>query len=298
MDENRGDAGSWDVVFQSAARKACEERALVVQTIGIAAFVAAGSGDGWSLFVPRAMVDPARTEIEQYEQDRTVHDSSGAPRAASANPHGIAATLSFAIALAVVFQIQSYDYYGLDWTRIGHLRGGARLFSHGWSVITSIFLHADFEHLISNLFFGGLLAFFLGREVGAGCALLFAILCAMVAGTMDALLHGNQFRALGASMAVFAMVGMLGGLAMRRQPRAGLRRYSPLVAALMLLGLYGTSENSDVVGHSLGWSAGAFAGAWWGRRPSLRLGPAHQWLCAGAAFVLSVSAWAIALARL
>jgi rhomboid protease GluP len=113
----------------------------------------------------------------------------------------------------------------------------------------------------------------------------------------------SSHRAVGASTAVFAALGMLTGFAWQTRfvhlgPRERLlRRSSPVIAGLALLVLLGDgAEHVDVVGHicgflcgtALGWSLSHF------HVPRSRVASV-QWVAGGAALALLCSAWLLAL---
>ena len=94
------------------------------------------------------------------------------------------------------------------------------------------------------------------------------ILAAALAGNLAsvALHHGDSYRSLGASTAVFAGLGLLTGRAVRVAARAGPRRrvrpmLVPLGAGLAVLGLFGAGDvHIDVLAHATGFGAGLGAG--------------------------------------
>ncbi|MFH1500060.1 MAG: rhomboid family intramembrane serine protease [Verrucomicrobiota bacterium] len=149
------------------------------------------------------------------------------------------------------------------------LLDSARVFGHGewWRAGTALWLHADVGHLVSNAG-GGLLVFsavLMTLGTRAGWALLAA---AAVAGNLAAvaLHHGEVYRSLGASTAVFAGLGLLTGRAVRVMSRADHpHRWRtilvPLVSGLVVLGLLGAGEvNIDVLAHGTGFGAGLALG--------------------------------------
>lgn len=154
------------------------------------------------------------------------------------------------------------------WEKAGALDSRA-VFDGGewWRLGTALFLHADPGHLISNLLSGifvfGVVISTIGRWRGwlllAGAALAGNLAVA-------ALHYPGPYRALGASTAIFAGLGLLTGRAIRvlRLPgRAHPWRavFVPLAAGLTLLALFGAGGREiDVGAHLTGFAAGMVLG--------------------------------------
>jgi len=136
-----------------------------------------------------------------------------------------------------------------------------------WRAVTALFLHADVEHLVTNLAGGGFLFWVVFGVFGwwrgaAGLAL------AAVAGNLAAagLYYPGHYASLGASTAVFAGLGLLTGRALRRLGQSGVARpwrvwLRPLGAGITVLMLFGAGEvRVDVLAHATGFAAGLAAG--------------------------------------
>jgi membrane associated rhomboid family serine protease len=109
-------------------------------------------------------------------------------------------------------------------------------------------------------------------------------------------------RAVGASTAVFAALGLIAGLAWRQRLTLRERRWNalaPLIAGVCLLTLLGAgTEHVDVLGHGLGFLAGLGFGwvyAWAGTPPHHRRG--LQIATGTGAVLLLIIAWALALSQ-
>ena len=116
---------------------------------------------------------------------------------------------------------------------------------------------------------------------------------------MNALLQAAEHRAVGASTAVFAALGLLSAYVWRRGYLRTLswpRRLAPVVAGIALLAYTGTGdENTDVVAHLTGFACGFALGLVYGQRPQ-PVSPGHrlQWLTGGVACVLVAMSWWLA----
>lgn len=97
---------------------------------------------------------------------------------------------------------------GLGFTAEGVLYG-ALLLPEPWRIFTSMFLHGDFEHLFLNMFalfvFGGALE----RRVGTPMFLLIYLLSGITASVGFLLFSGPDVPALGASGAIYGLIGAL-----------------------------------------------------------------------------------------
>ena len=169
----------------------------------------------------------------------------------------------------------------------GYLLGGRDV----GPLVTALTLHSDPAHVAGNAFFGALFVAGVCQLLGTGTA-LFAVLVVDAAGNgMNAWLQGAGHASIGASTAAFGALGILAtGLWRLRARQRRLRRWTPLVIAILLLGYLGTSgERTDVLGHVTGFGAGLVLGATLRRPPTWA-----QWLLGAAALGVVATAWAFA----
>ena len=193
------------------------------------------------------------------------------------------------------------------WQELG--RNDSDLFFHGqwWRAVTSLTLHADAAHLISNLAWGAALGALVASDLGVGAG-LFAMLLAGVAGNcMATLLADEGYRSLGASTMVFGILGILcavrtwDGWRRSRDERHGrltrLVPWLPILAGAAMFGIYGTAPGTDMLGHACGFVAGIVIGMLQpGCRNAYTSRPLQFFLGIAAAAVV-VFAWRAALAH-
>jgi len=112
----------------------------------------------------------------------------------------------------------------------------------------------------------------------------------------------GQHETIGASTAVFAMLGIVGAYAWRTGSTGVTRwahRWAPLVAAVALLALTGAGgERTDVVAHLAGFLAGAVMGTLQAHVPDRLRTPVLQWSAGIASVAVVIGAWSWALLTL
>lgn len=138
-----------------------------------------------------------------------------------------------------------------------------------WRLVTALGLHVDGMHLLANcaclLVFGAVA----GARLGFGTAWTVILLGGGLGNGLSVMLTRSDFRAVGASTAVFAALGILVTLrfaAFSRNRRRGARpsfferRWLPLLAGMGALAILGGSEGSHLAGHLYGFLAGLGVG--------------------------------------
>ncbi|WP_051564149.1 rhomboid family intramembrane serine protease [Desulfovermiculus halophilus] len=195
-------------------------------------------------------------------------------------------------------QIKLFGIDDIQWLQLGRVDGRAMLEQgQWWRALTSLTLHADAKHLLSNIVFGGLFMHLLCQETGGGIAWLLTIAAAGLANALNVLIQGPPHLAIGASTAVFAGLGLLSGMGSPRAKRwpAAL---APLGAGLVLLAWLGSGgERTDVGAHLSGFVVG-LALIFGLRKSGLERGTLDhlpQNLCGLCAFALILTAWMLAV---
>jgi len=216
-------------------------------------------------------VQPEDLAVVQAELAHYDRESVGWPPAPAAEPRASRrgpwfASLLWALGVVLVFGAETL--WPGRWQAAGDLDARA-LFQGGewWRPATALFLHADAEHLISNLISGffvlGAVLSILGLVRGG---LLLAAASVLGNFAVAAAYYPQPYESLGASTGIFAGLGLLTGRAMRSigpAPRGRRWRsvWVPLGSGLTLLGLYGAGEDrTDVAAHLAGFAAGWLLG--------------------------------------
>jgi membrane associated rhomboid family serine protease len=288
------EAAAGAVVFRGS-KALCHEYSLVLESRGIEHEAQVSDGL-WALTVPAGLRPRAYDEISRYSVERGVRRRI--PEAIATHSGAGIGVIFYILVLIVTAYCAGNEIFGADWLSLGALDGGAR--SEWWRAVTALTLHLDQEHLLGNLFFGAVAGIAASRLIGPGVAWAGILAAAALANYTEMFLTPITHRAVGASTAVFAALGLLSGMAWRQ--RLSLRerlwyRWAPLIAGICLLTLLGAgTAHVDVLGHALGFLFGLGAG--WiyvrtgvsdrrGRRLQIALGT-------GAVLVVCV-AWFLAL---
>jgi rhomboid protease GluP len=295
IDRDAQRADSPAVVFRGS-KPLCHEFSLVLEAKALEHEVAQ-SGDTWVLTVMPAMVHRAYDEISRYSAERS------SPRALPIliEPYAGAAigALGYVLVLLLTAYCAGIGLFGADWLSLGALDAGAG--REWWRAVTALTLHLDQEHLLGNLLFGVLAGVAAGRLLGPGIAWASILGAGVLANTVEILIAPATHRAVGASTAVFAALGLLVGLAWRQRLTLRERRWyasAPLIAGICLLTLLGAgTAHVDVLGHALGFVFGVGVGWVYARAHIPRNHGRRIQLITGAGAVLLVcAAWLVALA--
>jgi rhomboid protease GluP len=283
------------VVFRGP-KALCREYSLVLEARAIEHEVLESDGV-WALTVSPYLQASALDELTRYSSER----SSPRPKSRFTVPFkgaGLGAA-AYALILLLTAFCAGLGLFGNDWYALGVIDAGPAR-SEWWRAITALTLHVDPAHLLNNLFFGVLVGVAASRLLGPGVAWFAALLAGACANYLEMLIAPASHRALGASTAVFAALGLLTGLAWTERLTFRERnwyRWAPLIAGVCLLTLFGAGgEHVDVLGHFLGFAFGVVGGALCaiGGVPRSK-GLPTQMLFGAAAALSIVLAWLLAL---
>lgn len=275
---------------------ACAEFGLVLDAKGLP-YERGSVGESWVLWVPPGAADSAREELTRYAaegSERREPRPRFVPFAGSA--YGAAV---YAFVLIGVAYCAGAGSLGVNWLDVGALDSRVGGAGEWWRCVTALTLHLDQEHLMGNLLFGMGIGVLAGRVFGPGVAWLSVVLAGATGNYLDMILSPSWHRAVGASTAVFAALGLLAGFGwgQRLSRRDRLYRWAPLFAGIFLLALLGAgNEHVDVLGHLLGFSSGTALG-WMYARAGLPRSRRPVWQVAAGALTLGLLgvAWLEAL---
>ena len=249
-----------DVAVFQGSQAASLEFGLVLDAKGLP-YERAESNGSWLLLVAPELAAPAREELARYAAERVERREVRAPMVPFAGSSIGAA--AYAFVLIAIAYCAGIGLFGVDWLDVGGLDsriGGA---GEWWRALTALTLHLDQEHLLGNLLFGVGIGVLAGRVFGPGIAWCSIVVAGGIANYLDMLVSPPWHRAVGASTAVFAALGLLAGFGWGQRVARHDRfyRWAPLFAGVFLLALLGAgNEHVDVLGHLLGFAAGTALG--------------------------------------
>ena len=249
------------VVFESRNRRACSDRALVLTSLQIPHQIV-DDMTGCALIVPAEYSARAMEELRLYEQE----NPPPVPRRVAMLVHqnALPGVIAYIIVVCAVAWAAGESVFARAWLGAGRVDGVLIRAGEWWRTITALTLHADLRHLLGNLVFGAFFGFFAGRLVGPGVGWLTIVLMAALGNVLNTLLLESTHRAIGASTAVFAALGLLAGFVWRAKLMSQERwpyRIGPIVGGFALLMYTGTGdENTDVGAHLMGFLCGLGGG--------------------------------------
>jgi rhomboid protease GluP len=282
------------VVFRGS-KLLCHEYSLVLEARGIE-HETAEDQDSWVLSAPLGMRHRAYEELSRYSVERGVKRSL--PEVVQPRPGAAIGLFFYVLILLMTAYFAGNAMFGADWLSLGSLDAGAR--SQWWRAVTALTLHLDQEHLLGNVLFGAVAGIAASRLLGPGVAWASILGAAALANYAEILVTPISHRAVGASTAVFAALGLLSGMALRQRLTLRERlwyRWAPLIAGICLLTLLGAgSAHVDVLGHALGFLFGLGVGWVYVRSgvPNNR-DPRLQLITGLGAVLLVCAAWVLAL---
>jgi rhomboid protease GluP len=284
------------VVFRGS-KFLCHEYSLMLEARGIE-HETAEDENSWVLRVPVEIRHRAHEEMSRYSAERGVKRS--VPEVVQPHSGAALGVFLYVAILLLTAYCAGNATFGADWLSLGSLDGGAR--GEWWRAVTALTLHLDQEHLLGNVLFGAVAGIAASRLLGPGVAWAGILGAAVLANYAEILISPIAHRAVGASTAVFAALGMLSGMAWRQRLTLRERlwyRWAPLIAGICLLTLLGAgSAHVDVLGHALGFLFGLGVGWVYARSGVPNIRNPHLQLIAGLGAVLLVcAAWVFALRR-
>lgn len=246
--------------YQSACEAA--DRGLVILALGRCYWLEAAE-TGHSIWVERAHEAAVRAQLERYEAECAHWPPRPLELAARSPSSGLLLTVW---ALALVSSFWAQQRWPV-WPEIGALRP-AEIFTRGewWRPLTSLFLHGDVGHLLSNTLAGAFVLSAVFGTLGRGRGIILLTLGAVSGNLVSAAVRlGSPYSSIGASTAVFAGLGLLTGRAIRSRldaaPDSLRSLLVPLGAGATVLALYGAGgAHVDLGAHLCGFAVGLVLG--------------------------------------
>jgi membrane associated rhomboid family serine protease len=286
-------------LYRSTRAAECEDRAFVLTAVGLPNEIAVEDGQ-FVLWVNAWAFAQARHHIEHHTAE-TIAAKKPAVMLPKpfVHPHAWIGSIFYAAVLLFVSGALAKGVGPLNLFQLGDLDAARVQAGEWWRAWTALTLHLDIDHLALNLGAGVWLGLLAGRRLGYGLAWMLIVSGAALANLLEALGAPPTHRAVGASTAVFAALGLLaayGWVERYHVPQPWAFRWGPLVAGIILLGWAGSQgENTDVFAHVAGFSVASLLGAA-AALPFIRvpLQRIPQWLAAFIALGSIIAAWTFA----
>ncbi len=237
----------------------------------------------------------AYEELSRYSVERSVRRS--VPEVVQTRSGAAIGVFLYVLILLLTAYCAGNATFGADWLSLGAIDADAR--GEWWRAVTALTLHLDQEHLLGNVLFGAVAGAAASRLLGPGVAWASILGAAALANYTEILITPIAHRAVGASTAVFAALGLLSGMAWRQRLTLRERqwyRWAPLIAGICLLTLLGAgTAHVDVLGHGLGFLFGLAFGWVHVRTGVANIRDRRVQIIAGLGAVLAVcGAWILA----
>jgi membrane associated rhomboid family serine protease len=286
------------VVFESRNRRACADRALVLESLQIPHRIVDDTV-GCALVVPAGFSAQAMNELRLYDEENPPQRPRR--KIAIVYQDAIPGVVGYILIICAVAWFTATSFLVQDWLSAGRVDGVLIRAGEWWRTVTALTLHGSLRHLVGNIVFGAFFGFFAGRLLGSGIAWLAILLTAASGNAFNMLLLESTHRSIGASTAVFAALGIVAGFVWRGKLMAQDRwpyRVGPIVGGFALLMYTGTGDaNTDIGAHLMGFLCG-FAGGMLLIPFRDRLNnPRWQRIAAAMAIAVLIGCWSIAFQR-
>ncbi len=281
-------------VYSAPSRRKVVDAALVLTAMNIENHIGRAHRE-WLLWVPESRQVDAQQQLHAYWLENAPNPIQ--PVQAPIIDSGWPGVAGYLLVIWLIPGWQSHTQ--VDLHSAGALHAAAVVQGEWWRVITALTLHADLAHIVSNSLFGIAFGLFVGRYLGSGVGWLMVLACGGVANLINAWIQPDAFRAIGASTATFACVGLVPAFGWRRgffRGRGWQRGFAPIFGAIALLAFTGFgSERVDALGHILGFVAGILTGLYFAHLNLSRISLADQQRAGGFALLIIATAWFFAL---
>jgi membrane associated rhomboid family serine protease len=247
--------------------------------------------------VPDDEVERALAGLSAYEKENPSREQ-GQPSIPARSPNFLSGVLVAGALVVGHFFFRGWPEIA-PWFDLGRADADRILSGELWRTITALTLHADLAHVLSNAAATSIFVTVLSSLVGPGLSIALFILTGAGGNLANALVQGTGHVSVGASTAIFGIVGVIGAIGvMRRRQESYLksRAWIPLASAVALLAMLGTGTGRvDVLAHFFGFVFGAVAGVIVAFILREQASPRIQWLCGTAAISLLLYCWVVAL---
>jgi len=287
----------WSIVYDSANRQACNDRALVLTSLKIP-YKILSDDNRCVLAVPTEVSEKAKYEIWQYDKENQPAPKVK-PRLVPKFQSPVPGVVAYVVIIWLVAWLAAESAFNKDWVSAGRVDGELIRQGEWWRTFTALTLHSGLRHIAGNTGFGALFGILAGRLFGSGLTWLCVLIASGLANTLNTLLLVSSHKAIGASTAVFAALGLIAGFVWRAKLMAQDRwayRLGPIVGGIALLAYTGTGgPNTDIGAHLAGFVCGFGVGMLLTLMPKIPTSRQFQLVCGASAVAILVFSWAAAL---
>ncbi len=284
------------MVYESRNRADCSDRALVLAALQIP-FQIVDELASCALVVPAEYSAQAMQQLLQYDDENPPQIAP--PAKPLVHYNALPGLVGYVLIICAVAVIADFAPWARDWYVSGRVDGVLIRAGEWWRIVTALTLHSGLQHLAGNLVFGIMFGLFAGRLLGSGVAWLSIVVAAATGNALNTLLLESAHRAIGASTAVFAALGLMAGFVWRSKLMVQDRwpyRLGPIVGGFALLAYTGTGgENTDIGAHLMGFLCGLCAGMLLTAARDQLSNRRLQIVCGVAAIALVVGCWLLAI---
>ena len=237
------------------------EYALVLLAMNLDCLITVGEGY-YLIHGQEGLVEEIRAEFRLYAEEQKFQPT---PVAILIFGSGLELALIWVILLFLCFtrQLQDPEIEGQFLSSsFGVMKDG-----EWYRAFTSLFLHGDMHHLLSNAVFGSIFGVLVANSFGPIKGWVLILLSGFLGNLLNIFIRFPEpYLGLGASTAVFGALGLLIGAGLNvaweeRSFRKGLRAFTPLLAGLIIFGLTGVGgPGIDSLAHLTGMLAGIAPG--------------------------------------
>ena len=243
----------YHVVFTHHSHQVCVERQFVLQSRGIdSQLVEAESA--YALIVDSRFAQQAQIEMASYVDENIIN----APQPANVEPRSLnylPALIGYALVLCIVSTAAGFSLFGMDWYQQGRVNSEQIHQGEIWRLVTALTLHANAQHLVSNLAFGSLFLFYFSRYVGYGLAGLSVLATGAFGNAINVYMQGTTHLSIGASTAVFGALGLLSAYVWKMKyfsQATWSKRLGPILAVSPYWLLQGRAVKTRILVHIYG----------------------------------------------
>lgn len=219
------------------------------------------SGIGWKILVDETNHDRALILIEQYIEENKHNSLSDAQEAETYQRtySGIWVSLILMACSIAVNMSGNVDKIFREYGASAYYILNGEIYR----TVTALMLHSSYLHLAGNMVGIAVFGTAVCNITGAGVGWLMILLTGILGNLANAALFRYGHISIGASTSVFGAIGILAAYQLSRKIRiAGqrMKAWLPLAGGLALLGLLGSSKQSDLTAHLFGFIAGILLG--------------------------------------